>query len=340
MAISNRASLWTRAALLAGAASVLFCPPLQAQAGQEKAAPDSAAQIQKRVELVNVDVAVTDRRGNFVRNLKRENFRIFDNGVEQPITHFAPVEEPAVVLVLVETGPAVYLIQRQHLAAAQALFDGLAAEDWVGLGTYDKAARVRLGLTQDKSAVQRGMLGPQFGLGMGQLNLSEGVSEALTWLSEVPAKKAIVLISTGLDTSAPGRWEALLDELRGSDVAIFAVGMGGNLRDFKDETKYRDTRSAPLSFERAARALRILAGTTGGRAWFPRSPKEFPAIYGEIALVLRHRYSLGFAPPARDARLHRIEVQVVTDTGRVVSSAKQSSSLRIFTRHGYVAPGP
>jgi len=103
---------------------------------------ESSQRITARVELVNVDVTVTDARGDFVRGLKPENFRVFDEGMEQRITYFAPVEAPAVVLVLVETGPAVYLIHRQHLTSAYKLLEGLGADDQVALASYDQAARL------------------------------------------------------------------------------------------------------------------------------------------------------------------------------------------------------
>lgn len=321
-----------RGALVSCAAGFV-CVALAAQERAVEAPP----QIKRRVELVNVDVSVTDGRGNFVRGLRRENFRIFDDGVEQPITHFAPIDAPAVVLVLVETSPAVFMIHRQHLEAAQLLFAGLAMEDWVGVGTYDQTAQQQLRLTQDKRAAARAILTPRYGLGMGRLNLSDALAEALGWLRDVPEKKALVLLSTGLDTSPAERRQMLLEELRASDVAIFAVAMGGDLRDFKGQAK---SEGSAVSFAEATRLLETLAITTGGRAWFPRTSHELPAIYRQIAVTLRHRYSLGFAPPTRDARLHRIEVRVVTDDGRMSSSAKSSSGFRISARHGYLAPAP
>jgi len=337
MTLRQNAWLRAQAILLITMAWLCAAASLDSQTAQEKPkASESAAQIRRRVELVNVDVAVTDRRGNFIRDLKPENFRVLDNGAEQPITYFAPVDEPAAVLLLLEVSPAVFLIRQQHLEAAQALLDGLAADDWVAVGTYDKAAALRLRMTQDKRAAQQALLSPAYGLGMGQLNLSDGVSEALRWLKEIPAKKAVVLISTGLDTSAEARWEALRNELRASEVAIFAIGLGGELRDFKGRNRPGE-KDAALSFEQATRLLETIAETTGGLAYFPRTAKEFPAIYSEIAQILRHRYSLGFAPPVRDGRFHRIEVQVVTGN-EPPSAAKQRPDLRILARYGYIAP--
>jgi len=74
--------------------------------------PQQAKQtIQVSVDRVNVGVIVTDSRGHFVEGLRRENFSMFDNGIEQPLTSFATIEEPAQVLLLIEAGPAVYLLE-------------------------------------------------------------------------------------------------------------------------------------------------------------------------------------------------------------------------------------
>ena len=135
--------------------------------------------ITARVELVNLDVTVTDARGDFVRGLKAQNFRIFDEGVEQRITYFAPVEAPAVVLVLVETGPAVYLIHRQHLTSAYKFLEGLGTGDQVGLANYDRAPRLLLPFSGDKPAVAQALAGLRYNLGAAELRLFDAMSAAL-----------------------------------------------------------------------------------------------------------------------------------------------------------------
>ena len=301
---------------------------------------ESGAQIRRTVELVNVDVAVTDARGRFRRDLTERHFRILDNAVPQPITHFASVEAPAIVLVLVETSPAVYLLHRQHLMAAHALLDGLAADDQVALATYDATARVVMGFTSDKNRLRGAMNSLTYGLGVSALNLYDGVSTAVDWLAAVPGKKAIVLLSTGLDPAPAARWEALSDKLAANDVSIFAVGLGGDLREFRKQME-TSASGTPLSFERASETLRQMAGSTGGRAFFPKSAKEVPEMYRELALTLRHRYSLAFTPPARDGARHEIIVEVLDDRGNVVGASpapQQRQRYRVYARRGYIAP--
>ncbi len=307
-----------------------------------------------RVDLVNVEVTVTDAQGNFVPDLKRESFRVLDEGVAQPLTHFAPVESPAQVLVLVETSPAVYLIHLQHLQAAYALLEGLAADDRMALGTYDGAARLVLNLTENKLAIAQALDALHYNLGMGQLNLFDGLRAALAWLAPLPGKKAIVLLTTGLDTSGAGHWEELLQELRASDVVVLPVALGGELREpetQKDKKKGARVQPPPedsgLSFARADRALEAIAQVTGGSAYFPRDPRDFPGIYRQIAVLMRHQYALGYQPPAHDARFHKVQVQVVDAHGRILGppeavalAAESAHAYRIRCRQGYLAPGP
>jgi hypothetical protein len=65
-----------------------------------------------------------------------------------------------------------------------------------------------------------------------------------------------------------------------------------------------------LEFERANQLLKRMAEATGGRAYFPATEKEFNSSYAEIAQLVRHEYSLAFAPPARDGTVHFIQVRV------------------------------
>lgn len=308
--------------------------------------PEPQERIAVRVELVNVEVTVTDAQGNFVGDLQRENFRVLDEGVEQPLTHFAPAEAPAQVLVLVETSPAVYLIHRQHLQAAYALLEGLAADDQVALGTYDASARLALNFTPNKRAIAEVLDALHYNLGVGQLNLSDALSAALDWLARLPGKKTIVLLTTGLDTSGAGRWEELLQKLRASDVVILPVALGGELREAntkKDKSKGArvptDTEEG-FSFAQANRNLEAIAQATGGHAYFPRDARDFPGIYRQIAVLLRHQYSLGFRPAARDARFHKIEVQLRDATGQPLLTKDGKPLYRISARQGYLAPGP
>ena len=157
--------------------------------------------IRVSVDRVSVGVLVTDPLGKFVEGLHRDNFHIFDNGVEQPITDFLDVEEPAQALVLIEAGPAVYLLEGSHLRAAQEFLSGLSADDRVAVVKYADAPQGLIDFTPNKQSIAAAFDDLGFNLGFGSLNLSASLSKVLDWLSSVRGKKTIVLLSTGVDTS-------------------------------------------------------------------------------------------------------------------------------------------
>ncbi len=315
--------------------SVLLCWPARAQAPQEQQSPP----IRVRVELVDVGVTVTDAQGKFVEGFTRENFRVFDEGSEQPITNFLPIEAPAQVLLLIEAGPAVYLLQREHLQAAYALLSGLASDDRVAVASYADAAQGVLDFTTDKRAAAAALDGLRFNLGMGELNLAAALETSVLWLETLPGKKAVVLLSTGVDTSGPVRWQRMIGRLRTSDVTVLAVALGGELREPPTAKKKRSEAStlAAANFEEADRALQEIAEASGGRAYFPKNAKEFATIYTQVADLLRHQYSLAFAPASRDACVHRIEVRIDAPPAPL-APGKAASALRVSHRQAYLAP--
>jgi Ca-activated chloride channel family protein len=326
---------WHFCLVLIGA-SLTAIATLRARQENQNALPQ--AQLKVRTELVHVGVSVADARGNPVSGLTKANFRILDDGVAQPITYFASIEAPAQVLVLVETRPAVYLIHTQHLAAANALLDGLAPDDEVALASYDQAPRAILPFTADKAALARALGDLHYILGMGELNLFGALSATLDWLAPVPGKKALVLLSTGLDSGPPERWDELQTKLRASEVTIFAVALGGELRSAKPKKKRQPLPGGDdLSFAQADKILEQLAEISGGRAYFPRGGGDFAAMYRQIAATLRHQYVLGFEPPAHDGRFHTIAVQVLDQAGLPQATAGPKADYRVFTRQGYQA---
>jgi Ca-activated chloride channel family protein len=328
-------------ALLATALVLCFATPLRAQSRETP-----QAGIQATAEVVKIDVSVLDHRGSFVAGLAKERFRVLDDGVEQPVVVFTPTEAPAQVLVLLETSPAVYLISGEHLTAAHALMDGLAANDEVALVTYAQTPQAVLAFTPDKAAFAAALAHIQYILGMGDLNLFDSISTVLDWISPLRGKKAVVLLTTGLDSSPPERWDSLVKKLRADDVVLFPVAFGGSLRQAKTKKKKPANPGAkpagaadaasPLSFAKADGVLLELAKITGGHAYFPESSGDFVGIYREIASALRHQYVLGIAPQ-HDGRFHALTVQILAPDGQP-ETAKKRSEYQIFAREGYQAP--
>jgi VWFA-related protein len=302
-------------------------------------------QISVQVNLVSVPVTVTGRGGQFVSGLRSENFRLLVDGAAQPIEYFAPEQEPARVLVLVETGPAVYLLRREHIAAAAALLDGLAPDDRVAVAAYSDLPRLLLDFTADKRTAVAALGELVYGIGTARLNFYDSLASAVAWAEPQRGKYAIVALTTGLDSSGsgPGSWERLAQRLRPSNALVLPVALGGELRGVK--MPRRDNGAAvaeETSFARSDGVLRAIAAETGGQVFFPRSRRDFEETYRRIASLLRHQYSLGFTAPAHDlaGREHTIQVQVVDDRGRVFDGKQNKTAYAVNYRRGFSAPAP
>ena len=285
------------------------------------------------VDRVNVGVIVTDHSGHFVEGLHREDFHVFDNGTEQPLTGFAAIEEPAQVLFLIESGPAVLFLGKNHLHSADSLLKSLAVNDRVAIASYSKEPELLLDFTPDKPAVRLALQNLNFTLGFGALNLTSSLASTIDWLESFRGKKTVVVLSTGVDTSPPERWQAIQQRLRTSDVRILAVSLSGDFRKYarwrKLSPEERENRAfVKQGFAQADQALRQLSEASGGHVYLPKNEKEFDRSYSEIAQLVRHEYSIAFSPPTSDGQLHTIQVKV------------KRMWCRVDHRRAYLAPGP
>jgi Ca-activated chloride channel family protein len=314
-------------------------PPTAPAPGVQQSEP-----IRVSVDRVNVSVIVTDSSGKFAEGLRRDNFHIFDNGVEQPITDFLNVEETAQALVLIEAGPAVYLLEGSHLRAAQQFLSGLSPDDRVAVVKYADVPQGLVDFTANKQTVAAAFEELGFNLGFGSLNLSASLSKVLDWLTLVQGKKTIVLLSTGVDTSSTKQIQDLLSRLQTSDVRILAVSLVGDLRNPQPASKKKSpSPKVALTSQQFADAdalLRQIAQMTGGQAYFPANSNELPAVFTGIAQLVRHEFSLAFIPPAHDGAIHSLEVRVSPESGQAASQSGVAAPYRVDCRHAYLAPAP
>src|SRR5256712_1759956 len=317
------------------AAALLFpavlCVCSFAEAQERQQQPNQPIRVS--VDRVNVGVIVTDHSGHFVEGLRREDFRVFDNGIEQPISGFAAIEEPAQVLFLIESGPAVHLLGKNHVRASDTLLKNLSPNDRVAIASYSKAPELLLDFTPDKPTAEFVLQNLNFTLGFAELNLATSLASAIDWLAPFPGKKTVVVLSTGVDTSPPEKWQALEQKLKTSDVRILAVSLAGDFRKFprwrKLSHQEREDRAfVKQGFAQADQALHELSMATGGRVYLPKNENEFDRAYTEIEQLVRHEYSIAFSPPAKDGQVHTIQVKV------------KRLWCRVDHRQAYLAPAP
>jgi VWFA-related protein len=211
----------------------------------------------------------------------------------------------------------------------------------VAVAAYSDAPRLLLDFTTDKGQALAALSEMVYGIGTAQLNLYDSLASAVDWAEPSEGKYAVVVLTTGLDSSGsgPGSWERLAERLRRSNALVLPVALGGELRGVKMPQAQGAPGGEQKSFERSDAVLRAIAAETGGQVFFPRSRKDFEQVYRRIASLLRHQYSLGFTVPAGEAagREHTIQVQVVDDRGRPFDGKQAKPAYGVNYRRGFSA---
>jgi VWFA-related protein len=323
---------------LAFPAGELQAIPRQEQKPQQpppKPQPQGEYAISVEVPLVNVDVVVTDNNGTFIPGLKKENFRVLEDGVPQTITNFAPAEAPITIVLLIEFSRLFYsYFAYQSTNWAYEFLNHLNKDDYVALVTFDLQPHLEADFTKNKAEVQN-VLARLYYPNFREAGLFGAVVDTLDRLKDVKGKKAILLVASGFDTGL-GKYtlDDALKACRQTDVTIFSVGVG---RDAIERFRLDN-----IGYFQAQNQLKSFARITGGRDWFPRFQGELPGIFREVADMLRNQYSLGYVPgsKSRDGKFHKIKVEMVDANGNplvVVDQHHKRVKYVVYAREGYVA---
>ncbi len=302
--------------------------------------PQAGVTIAVDVPIVTVDVVATTQRGDIIPGLKKENFRILDDGVPQTVTNFAPTEAPITTVVLMQfSGNAYGWFAGQAKYWADALFPNLQAKDWVALETFDMKTRLEVDFTQNKDEVRSAIYHLYFP-GFSESNVFDAILETVDRLKDVSGKKSIILLASGVDTFSKHTLDQTMKQLRGSDVTIFCVGLGKTWTNYLESHGYRGSN---LNYLQAENQLRTFANETGGYAWFPQFDGEIPDIFRSVAAFLRHQYSLSYSPSngAKDGKFHKLKVELVAPDGgplTVMDQKGKKQKFQVYAREGYQAP--
>ena len=191
--------------------------------------PDYSLKV--NVPLVNVDVLVTTKDGQFVPGLKQENFRILEDGVGQNVSHFTVSKAPITAVLLVEFASTNYVFMIQALQASYAFANTLKKDDWVAVAYYDMQPHILVDFTQDKRAVY-GALNQLRIPGFAETNLFDALYDTLDRLDRVEGKKYVILVTTGIDTFSKLTLDKIMKKIKDTkDVTIFPISVGFIVRE-------------------------------------------------------------------------------------------------------------
>jgi VWFA-related protein len=310
-------------------------PPKTPGATQQP--PQAGVTIAVDVPIVTIDVVATTQHGDILTGLKKENFRVIDEGVPQTITNFGPTEAPITAVLLLEFSSRGYYDYFAYIGKywSSALFPQLQQKDWIALETFDMRTRIEVDFTQNKDEVMQGLSRLYFP-GFSESNVFDALLETTDRLKDVKGKKSIILIASGVDTFSKHTLDQTMKALRGSDVTIFCIGLGQAYANFTR----RGTQG--LTYLQAENQLKTFAAETGGNAWFPQFDGEMPGVFRDVAAFLRHQYSLSYSPSngAKDGKFHKVKIELVAPDGgplTVVDQKGKKQKYQVYARQGYQA---
>jgi VWFA-related protein len=307
--------------------------------------PDYSLKV--NVPLVNVDVSVLTKNGQFVPGLRQENFRVLEDGVQQQVSHFAVSQAPITAVLLVEFASTNYVFMIQALQASYAFANSLKKEDWVAVEYYDMQPHILVDFTQDKRAVY-GALNQLRMPGFSETNLFDALYDTLDRLDRVEGKKYIVLVTTGVDTFSKLTLDKILKKIRDTkDITIFPVSVGFIVREYCETHScgYTHGMGIPvgrMDYLQGDNEMRTFAAMTGGRAYFPRFEGELPELFQDISSDIRNQYTISYSPTNTklDGTYRKLKVQVVAPDGgplKVKDQKGKDVKIEVVAREGYTA---
>jgi VWFA-related protein len=307
------------------------------QAPQTQTAPGFSISV--TVPVVGVDVVVTDNNGNYLKDLKKENFRITEDSTVQTITNFAPSEAPITIVLLLEFSKLGYEFFTYNARSwSVAFLNNLKPNDWVALETFNMRSNVDVDFTHNRDEIMQGlytMVYPPFS----ESNLFDALSDVLDRIKDVKGKKAVLVLASGIDTFSRITLDQTLKRIRETDASIFTVGVGEQL--FMNQVP--GAFGQQLTYIQAQNQLKTFAAMTGGRAWLPRFDGEIPGIMQEVATSLRNQYSMAYSPTNEtlDGKYRKIKVELVAPDGgplTVLDQKGKKVKFQVYARQGYTAP--
>jgi VWFA-related protein len=312
-------------------------PPQQGSQGQDQQQSGQPGfAISTTVPLVNVDVVVTDNDGNYLNGLKKENFRVLEDGAPQTITNFGTTDAPITVVLLLEFSQIGYgWFLYNAVNWADVFLRQLKPNDWVALESFNMRSNVEVDFTHNTREVEQGLVSLYFPP-FHESNIFDALVDVTDRLQDVKGKKAVLVLASGIDTFSRLTLDKTLAKLKQTDVTVYCVGVA-------EQMFVRSIDNGGLTYLQAQNQLRTFAEMTGGRTWFPRFDGEIPSIMADVAGSLRNEYSLGYSPSnaKNDGKYRKIKVEVVAPDGGPLTVLDQKGKKRkfqVYARQGYTAP--
>lgn len=281
-------------------------------------------------EVVRVFVTVTDRDGRLVTTLTQPDFEVRDDGKPQPIVVFDNSPRPIRLIVMLDVSGSMDGNLPLLRAAADQLFTRLQPRDAARLGTFGHDIAISPSFTRDADELRRAL--PAAISPAAPTPLWRAIDQAMSAFGDTGEDRRVVMVlSDGKDSGHPsfGRGYVsqldVIDRARDDDVMIYAIGMRGRTGSMQPGIGPGGLQAA-LTGSLPDPGLARVAEETGGGYTEIRFGQDLAASFAAVVDELHSQYMLGFAPPKRDGKTHKVDVRVAT------------GGMKARGRKSYVAP--
>jgi len=289
-----------RRPITAGLLVLLASGASQAQAPQPRRPPTFEAGI----EIINLNVSVTDPRNRYVTDLAERDFAVFEDGIRQELSLFTHENLPISLVLMLDTSASMDEKLKVAQAAAIRFTKTLRPQDLAEVIQFNDRATVLQDFTADQDALAAAIHKTE---ASGPTALHNALYIALKDLGKQKKagelrRRAIVLLSDGEDTASLVSDDQVIELARKTEINIYSISLRPN----------RPSDRTRLGFSQAAHLLTAMAQETGGQVHFPNSLSELDTVYDRIAEELRTQYNLGYVSSnkRRDGKWRRIVVRI------------------------------
>jgi VWFA-related protein len=320
-------------------------PPAPEKPKKIEGMPDYSITVQ--VPLVNLDVLVTTKDGQTIPGLKKENFKILEDGTPQNISTFNQTTAPITAVLLVEFASTNYYFMVDALNASYSFANTLRKDDWVAVISYDMKPYILADFTQDKRAVQAALNQLRMP-GFAETNLFDATFDTLDRLDHIEGKKYIILVTTGVDTFSKLTLDKILKKIKSTkDVTIYPISVGFAVRNYCEVHRCGFTHGfgipvSNMDYLQADNEMKTFASLTGGRAYFPRFEGELSGIFNDIGADIRNQYNITYHPTnaKQDGTYRKLKVELQAPDGgplKVHDQKGKEVKYIVYARDGYTA---
>ena len=317
-------------------------PLYKGEQGQQR----SEIEFNPSSRTVTIKFHVEDPNGYFLPNIRRENFAVYEDGVRQKNTSVEVEHSSISVALLMELGGRYHelskVLRQEVPRAGRQLLEVIGRDDRIAVFRYDERLQPLADFDQGHEVVDHifdQVTTPSFS----ETNFYDALLETLNRMKGVRGRKAIILISSGVDTFSKTNYQQLLQAARDSAIPSYVIGLGSIMR--LEAAVYGEAAPfARIDWTGAQKQLEMLANVSGGRAYVLESSFAIAGIYDDIMENLRLRYVVTYVSsnPATSGPPRNIRVELVDPaTGnalKIRDSAGKIISASVFVQQTY-SPG-